>query len=117
MSQIPPPPRIRAIWGQWIRELEDGANRAFLEVPFRPTSWYRDEARNKLAGGAEFSQHRVGTAFDAKPAPGFTNACLVEALRRTNRFHTVLDRGSHVHAQVLPAGLVRDVVRTRPDWI
>jgi len=93
-------------------------------VPVEITSWWRDPTRNVATGGAEYSQHLVGTAVDAR-SPGLTrNQLLVLAQRAASRYSGVTvptagsdTSGTSVHVQGLPTGFVRTIVTREPTLI
>jgi hypothetical protein len=63
------------------------------------TSWFRDEASNRSAGGHPFSQHRLAFAFD------FVTERKGELATRCRRAGLVaVVEGSHVHVQAFTAG-------------
>lgn len=75
------------------------------------TSWWRSQARNDDVGGAQLSQHLLGLAVD------LVGPDEVEAMRRLRAAgfvvlrHAVPGGNLHVHAQALPAGIIKAVFR------
>ncbi len=104
MPFLPPPidvaQRFASVFGQWIPPA------VFVLQQFpatQLTSWWRSKPENERVGGNPNSQHRVGWAFDAVPAPGQWDA-LEDALRR-HRFE-VIRESDHLHVQVFKAGIL-----------
>lgn len=60
------------------------------------TSWYRSPWKNAMEGGAKFSQHLIGWAFDVVP---HNNAAHDKV--RSLGFGTVLRESDHIHASVI----------------
>lgn len=91
-----------------LRELQDlfvrAVNVAWQRTgrpPVQVTSYVRSPARNVAVGGATDSQHLLGLAADFKgPVQRFAAELRSIGL-------VVIDYGSHVHVQLLPAGLAR----------
>lgn len=52
------------------------AFRESVGVPFSPNSAYRSEAHNKRVGGALYSQHRLGRAFDIPIKTGMSREAI-----------------------------------------
>lgn len=60
------------------------------------TSWWRTPWRNKSVGGVEGSLHLIGWAFDVlTPTP--THKSKLKSIG----FGTIIDEGTHTHAQVI----------------
>lgn len=75
----------------------------------RVTSWVRSRAQNAAAGGADDSQHLIGTAADFVPRAPSTYASLAASLRA--RGLIVIDEGDHLHAQLFRAGAASSFIR------
>lgn len=106
MAWAPPPTIInrveRAAPGFW-REFIERANWALGPTDAVLTSWWRDRLSNMEVGGAENSQHLLGTAFDV------TGTQLTEMATRLQAagFTVVTYRGRYIHAQAWPAGIAK----------
>lgn len=105
MSWEAPPPSIfweveRWIPGIW-RQVFNALNAAYRREPFTVTSWWRSPSRNQQVSGHRDSQHLCALAFDCAPGSAAVEAALRGVGFRTVRY------GTHVHAQVLEAGLAR----------
>lgn len=62
----------------------------------RVTSWFRSPWKNAEVGGAGFSQHLIGWAFDVTPV----NSAVHDKLREIG-FGTVLRESDHIHVSVV----------------
>lgn len=100
-----PPQSIMAEVNRWIPGIwpafSSAAYRAYDIAPFHVTSWWRGVDDNRRVGGHVDSQHLVALALDVTPG-----SAAVEAALRSVGFTTVA-YSSHVHAQVLEAGVAR----------
>lgn len=119
---IPPPGLIerfhgpmRAVALTWL-----AVSRA---VPVEITSWWRDPTRNAATGGAQWSQHLVGTAMDGR-SPGMSRDKLLVLVKRAGARYGVSvpsaaseSSGSSVHVQGLPVGAVRTILTREPQLI
>ena len=92
-------------------------------VPVEITSWWRDPTRNVSAGGAQYSQHLVGTAMDGR-SPGRTRAQLLPLVQKAGARYGVTvpskaseGSGSSVHVQGLPVGAVRAILTREPQLV
>lgn len=108
-SVLAPPPAIVA----HTQALLPGAYREFLlRAVFaamgggrvRPTSWWRDPSRNREVGGHIDSQHQIGLALDLVAD---------DPERVLDEAHALgivgVDEGTHVHLQLLPPGMARQL--------
>ena len=66
------------------------------------TSWWRDPASNAAVGGDAASQHLIGWAVDVVPAERIDQ--LAASMRSAGL--VAVEYSSHVHVQLLPAGLL-----------
>ncbi len=73
-------------------------NRVSLTRPASLTSWWRSSQANAVLGGHAHSQHLWGLAIDIV---GEGSSQAGDQLRAMG--WTVVDEGSHVHAQVFPS--------------
>lgn len=71
------------------------------EFPGEITSFYRNAVENRRVGGADFSQHRLGFAFDYVPADPVVFADAARFLG-----FTPVVEPDHVHVQFFRAGVV-----------
>ncbi len=102
-----PPPAIVRYWYPEIWDFVERIRYAYRLIPFEVTSWWRDEERNRLVGGNEYSQHLIATAIDAIPLSGYDQASLAWAFRQAGLI-AVDSYQRHVHTQLYPAGFLRD---------
>lgn len=101
-AQGPPPELLYRFWPLY----EDAYWRMGMlhrSCPNRLTSFYRDEASNRAAGGAPTSQHLLGLAGDWVVPAEYKGQFL-----QTARFLGLVpvDEGSHIHVQRYAAGLL-----------
>lgn len=105
MSVDAPPPSVVYEVDRWIPGIWPAffgaAHQAWGQAPFTVTSWYRGSDRNQLVGGNSDSQHLAGLAIDVAPGTPAVEAALRGVGFRTVRYAT------HIHAQVLEAGVAR----------
>ncbi len=100
----PPLPLVREFLPQFrylLPRLE------FLEAVFPgvvPTSWYRDQAQNLRAGGARFSQHRLGFAVDWDLPDRSDYQAFASLAGRLGLVAVV--ESDHVHTQLFRAGTI-----------
>lgn len=99
--EIPPVDLIRKYFGLYVSVLGAVVKLERLFPDSQLTSWFRDRARNAEVGGAEYSQHRLGFAFDVVTAEPERFAATARAYG-----FTAVQEGSHVHLQVFPAGVL-----------
>jgi len=90
---------------QFLRSIEA----AWYLSPFRVTSWWRSQNRNRSVGGHPYSQHLIGLAMDIQPIEGASLWSLEQALE-DNNLRTVTYQ-THVHAQLWPAGKLESFIR------
>lgn len=88
---------IPGIWPAFV----EAVNRAWYVSPFTVTSWWRSPDRNLAVEGDPDSQHLCALALDVVPGTPAVEAALRARGFRTVRYPT------HIHAQVLQAGLAR----------
>jgi len=74
---------------------------AYRRAPFSVTSWWRAADANRRVGGHADSQHLAALALDVVPGSADVESALRAVGFRTVRYST------HIHAQVLPAGVAR----------
>lgn len=103
MSVEAPPRGITIWWWNLLYDFVERVNRAWQQDPFIVTSWWRSPQANQQAGGAQFSQHLVGTAVDAVPRAG-TRLQLKDHFERQGLICVVYK--GHVHAQLLQKGVL-----------
>jgi len=75
------------------------------------TSWWRSQARNDDVGGAQLSQHLLGLAIDLVGPDEDEAERRLRALGFVVIRHAVPGGKLHVHAQALPAGIIKAVVQ------
>ena len=63
--------------------------RDHFQIPFTPSSWYRSEQVNRLAGSKETSQHILGYAVDFE-VPGVPNMELATWIRNNLQFDQLI---------------------------
>jgi hypothetical protein len=91
------------------RMFVERADLALAGLDVTATSWWRSQARNDDVGGAQLSQHLLGLAID------LVGPDEAEAERRLRAAGFVVIRHAvpggklHVHAQALPAGIIKAV--------
>lgn len=74
------------------------------------TSWFRSPNENRRVGGDPDSQHLVGLAFDVVPGKGTSPLAINEAAQIFRRLgFEVVPAAKHIHVQVFPAGVLRQV--------
>lgn len=95
-------PAVITFLGLLVRALL--ATHRYMEL--RATSWYRDVEENRRVGGDQESQHLLGFAIDVDGPRDVLDTFLIEA-RGVGL--VAIDEGTHVHVQLLPAGLARDL--------
>ena len=83
----------RMLWAWWLAG----------QPPVQATSYIRTPDENRRVGGAPDSQHLIGTALDVV---GPTD--LLERFAGQLGL-VVVDEGSHVHFQLFPAGVARQI--------
>lgn len=92
----------QSAWQSYINALVDRASIVMWVVPgLRPTSWFRDPASNRAAGGDPESQHLFALAVDFAGSQ--------DALREANwvarEVGLIPDPGAgHLHTQLFPRG-------------
>lgn len=106
MTVQAPPPDFQRYWWPDLVDFVGRVNRAYAEVPFSATSWWRSEADNSRVGGARFSQHLIGTGVDLVASNPYSNHQLANALRRQGLV-VVATYPRHVHAQLYQAGFLQ----------
>jgi len=103
----------RAIW-QPVEAILPGVYSAFVGAVIEGasgsgavgvSSWWRSRSENARVGGDPNSQHLLGLAVDIV---GTSNMVLAAALGAKGL--TALNEGTHVHAQLYPAGVVRPLI-------
>ena len=100
MTVQAPPEIFGRFFGREYDLIRHTAEDAFRADPFiRPTSWWRDVDRNRIVGGATYSQHLIGTAVDLVESPAAR-----EVWRRAG--FIVVEERDHDHVQVYPAGFL-----------
>lgn len=67
-----------------------------LMAGLRVTSWWRTPWRNYAVGGARWSPHMIGLAFDVTPVNNATRAVLDKM-----GFRYVLKESDHYHASII----------------
>lgn len=70
----------------------------------RLTSWFRNRDDNVRAGGAMFSQHRLGFALDLDTRNRLDREVLAQRARQFGLIAVV--ESDHVHLQIFAAGLL-----------
>lgn len=75
------------------------------------TSWWRSQARNDDVGGAQLSQHLLGLAIDLVGPDEREAEKRLRALGFVVIRHAVPGGSLHVHAQALPAGIIKAIFR------
>jgi hypothetical protein len=89
-------------WEAFIWHVNDAA--ASVDAPTIASSWYRNAADNIRVGGAQDSQHLVGSAVDL-----VNEKAGQLAGELSGRGFVVVNEGDHLHVQAWPAGLIRTV--------
>lgn len=110
MAYQAPPPDITRYWYPEIWDFVQRVRYAYRLVPFQVTSWWRDQAQNRLVGGNQYSQHLIATGIDAVPLPGYDKATLAQAFRQAGLI-AVDTYPQHIHAQLYPAGFLERWLR------
>lgn len=110
MSVQAPPLWIERLIPGHIQQLIGQAQSMWMRERFVVTSWYRDPQRNAQVGGAEFSLHLIGLAFDAAPIDGGSVPDLEAAAYRSG-FPQVVGYRTHVHVGLWKAGVLERLVR------
>lgn len=104
----------RGIW-QPVEALLPGVYSAFVGAVIEGasgsgavgvSSWWRSRPENARVGGDPNSQHLLGLAVDI--VGGSSNMVLAAKLGATGLI--ALNEGTHVHAQLYPAGVVRPLI-------
>ena len=99
MSVQYPPPWAWHYFAADLWKFIDRLRSTYYQVPFSATSWWRSYTGNLEAGGAEFSQHLIGTAADLWAEDLYK---LERELRRQGLI--AVRYSGHVHAQLWEAG-------------
>jgi len=85
------------IYGQFFAAL----NNAHRGIRVGATSFWRDPRENRRVGGAEGSQHQLGTAIDLIYPTAQERRSAIASMQRQRLI--VIDEGDHVHVQAWPA--------------
>ncbi len=108
MSLSVPPSRVwrfvQSVCPDCYPFMFDTASRVVVRDPVTLTSWWRSNLDNARVGGRETSQHLWAMALDLA-GPGAVDAG--DQLRSMG--WTVIDEGSHVHAQVFRSNPLANV--------
>jgi hypothetical protein len=95
---VPPIELIRKYFRPYVTVLERYMALEQMFPQAQLTSWWRSQLTNAEVGGAEYSQHRLGFAFDVVTDDPDRFAAVAEAYG-----FIAIKEGTHVHLQVFPA--------------